>query len=118
MAVAGEAEEQEETFQGLLVGIVLAILLVYAVMAVQFESLRHPLIIMASLPFGFIGVVLVLLLTGTTFSLNAFLGAIILVGIAVNNAIVLVDYTNLLRRERGYSLVDAVIAAGRRRLRP
>ncbi|MCA9515349.1 MAG: efflux RND transporter permease subunit [Myxococcales bacterium] len=118
IAVAGEVEEQQDTFRGLLIGIILAILLVYAVMAVQFESLRHPLVVMAALPFGFIGVVLTLLVTGTTFSMNAFLGAIVLVGIAVNNAIVLVDYANLLRREQGYALLPAIIAAGRRRLRP
>lgn len=118
VAVAGEIEEQQDTFAGLFTGILLAILLVYAVMAIQFESLRHPMIVMAALPFGFIGVVFTLLLTDTTFSLNAFLGAIVLVGIAVNNAIVLVDYMNLLRREQGFALLDAVIAAGRRRLRP
>jgi hydrophobic/amphiphilic exporter-1 (mainly G- bacteria), HAE1 family len=91
---------------------------VFAVMAVQFESLRHPLIVMSAVPFGFVGVVLVLLATGTTFSLNAFLGSIVLVGIAVNNAIVLVDAANQLRREHGYDPVAAIADAGRRRLRP
>ncbi len=118
VAVGGELEEQEETFGNLLLGIVLAVFLVYAVMAVQFESLRHPLVVMVSVPFGFIGVVLALVATGTTFNMNSFLGAIVLVGIVVNNAIVLVDYTNLLRREDGLPVVDALVAACRRRLRP
>src|SRR5690606_8188302 len=118
LAVSGEHEEQEETFGGLAVGIILAILLVYAVMGVQFESLRHPLVIMAALPFGFVGVMLTLVLTDTTLNMNSFFGAVILVGIAVNNAIVLVDCTNMLRREHGLPLEHAVIEAGRRRLRP
>ena len=96
--VAGESEEQDKTFAGLTIGIVLALLLVFAVMAVQFESLRHPLLVMSAVPFGFVGVVIVLVVTGTTFSLNAFLGSIILVGIATNNAIVLVEAANQLRR--------------------
>lgn len=116
--VAGEAEEQEKTFAGLQIGIVLAILLVFAVMAVQFESLRHPLILMSAVPFGFVGVVVALLLSGTTFSLNAFLGSIILVGISVNNAIVLVDAANQLRATDGLDATEAIVEAGRRRLRP
>jgi len=116
--LAGETREQESTFAGLQIGIILAILLVFAVMAVQFESLRDPLIVMTSVPFGFVGVVLTLVVTGTTFSLNAFLGSIVLVGIAVNNAIVLVDAANLLRREHGFDTIAAVVEAGRRRLRP
>jgi len=118
VGVAGELEQQDETFGGLAVGVLLAILLVYAVMAVQFESLKDPMVVMVAIPFGFIGVVLTLVLTGTTLNMNSFLGTIVLVGIAVNNAIVLVDYTNLLRRERGLELVTALIEAGRRRLRP
>lgn len=118
LAVGGEHEQQQETFGGLAIGIVLAILLVYAVMGVQFESLRDPLVVMTSLPFGFVGVVGTLVLTGTTLNMNSFLGAIVLVGIVVNNAIVLVDYINLLRREHGMALEEAVIEGGRRRLRP
>jgi HAE1 family hydrophobic/amphiphilic exporter-1 len=116
--VAGEAQQQASTFEGLGVGILLAILLVFGVMAIQFESLRDPLLVMSSIPFGLVGVVLALWLTRTTFSLNAFLGCIVLVGIAVNNAIVLVDATNILRRERGLDLATAAIEAGRQRLRP
>src|SRR5690606_8805056 len=87
-------------------------------MAVQFESVRHPLVVMLAVPFAFIGVVLALLVTGTTFNMNSFLGAIVLVGIVVNNAIVLVDYANLLRREQGHALYRAVVTACKRRLRP
>jgi HAE1 family hydrophobic/amphiphilic exporter-1 len=115
--VAGESEEQDKTFAGLTIGIVLALLLVFAVMAVQFESLRHPLLVMSAVPFGFVGVVIVLVVTGTTFSLNAFLGSIILVGIATNNAIVLVEAANQLRQE-GLDATAAIVEAGRRRLRP
>jgi HAE1 family hydrophobic/amphiphilic exporter-1 len=118
LAISGEHAEQEKTFGGLFVGILLAIFLVYTVMAVQFESLVHPLIIMASVPFAFVGVVATLAITGTTFNMNSFLGAIVLVAIVVNNAIVLVDYINLLRRERAMPLYEAVVEAAHRRLRP
>jgi HAE1 family hydrophobic/amphiphilic exporter-1 len=118
IAIAGETRERDATFAGLGVGVVLAILLVFAVMAVQFESLRHPLIVMSAVPFGFAGVVAALVATGTTFSLNAFLGCIVLVGIAVNNAIVLIDTANLLRREQGLHVLAAILEASRRRLRP
>lgn len=118
IAVAGEAREQENTFRGLGVGIALAVLLVFAVMAVQFESLRNPILVMSAVPFGFVGVVLILVATGTSFSLNAFLGCIVLVGIAVNNAIVLVDTANLIRDERCLDAHGAMLEAGRQRLRP
>lgn len=117
LVVGGEAREQAATFAGLKVGIALAIMLVFAVMALQFESVRFPLLVMAAVPYGFVGVVATLLVTGTTFSLNAFLGTIVLVGIAVNNAIVLIDAANLLRRQ-GLSVLEAIVEAGRRRLRP
>lgn len=115
--LAGESREQQKTFAGLSVGIALALLLVFAVMAVQFESLKYPLIVMSAVPFGFVGVVLTLLATQTTFSLNAFLGSIVLVGIVVNNAIVLVDTATLLRSQ-GLDAASAIVEAGRRRLRP
>ena len=118
VSLGGELEEQREVFANLLVGVGLALFLVYTVMAVQFESLLQPLIIMTSVPFGLIGVLLALALTGTTFNMNSFLGLIVLVGIVVNNAIVLVDYINLQRREHGMELVDAIVSAGNRRLRP
>jgi HAE1 family hydrophobic/amphiphilic exporter-1 len=118
VVLAGELSEQEETFENLLAGILLACFLVYAVMAVQFESARQPLIVMASVPFALLGVVLALLATATTFNMNSFLGAIVLVGIVVNNAIVLIDAANLFRRERGLGVRQAMLEAGRRRLRP
>jgi HAE1 family hydrophobic/amphiphilic exporter-1 len=116
--LGGELEEQQKTFGTLLEGVLLALFLVYATMAIQFESLRHPLVVMLSVPFAFIGVVLTLLATGTTLNMNSLLGVIVLVGIVVNNAIVLIDYTNLLRREHDYPVHRAVVMAARRRLRP
>jgi HAE1 family hydrophobic/amphiphilic exporter-1 len=114
----GEFEEQQEAFRGLLLCLVLAVVLVYMVMAAQFESLRDPLVILVSIPLAAIGVILMLFLTDTTFNIQAFIGVIMLAGIVVNNAIVLVDYTNLLRRRDGLALRHAVELAGRRRLRP
>jgi HAE1 family hydrophobic/amphiphilic exporter-1 len=114
----GEYEEQQEAFRALLFCLVLAVILVYMVMAAQFESLRDPAIILFSIPVAGVGVVLMLFLTRTTFNIQAFIGVIMLAGIVVNNAIVLVDYTNLLRRRDGLPLRQAVELAGRRRLRP
>ena len=114
----GEYEEQEEAFQEMTFATILALALVYMVMAAQFESLRDPLLILFSIPLGAVGVVTTLVLTETTFNMQGFLGVIVLVGIVVNNAIVLVDYTNLLIREQGMRVREAVIVAGKRRLRP
>ncbi len=114
----GDYEEQQEAFGELLLGLVLALALVYVVMACLYESLRDPFVVMFSVPLAVIGVILILLLTDTTFNLQSYIGCIMLGGIVVNNAILLVDYTNLLRRESGYSLRDAIEEAGRRRLRP
>jgi multidrug efflux pump subunit AcrB len=97
--------------------LVLIIILVYIVMATQFESFRSPFIIMFSLPFAFTGVFLALWLTGTSMSIIAMIGAIMLVGIVVKNGIVMVDFTNLLR-DRGMSINQSVINAGKSRLRP
>ena len=113
-----EAEEQEKAFAQLRLMLILAIILVYAVMASQYESLRDPFIIMFSVPLAAIGVVLALKLTGTSFSLQAYIGVIMLAGIVVSNAILLVDYTNVLRRRDGIPLREAVETAGRVRLRP
>jgi hydrophobic/amphiphilic exporter-1 (mainly G- bacteria), HAE1 family len=113
-----EAEEQARAFSQLQLMLILAIILVYAVMASQYESLRDPFIIMFSVPLGAIGVVLALKLTGTTFSLQAYIGVIMLAGIVVSNAILLVDYTNILRRRDHVPLREAVAQAGRTRLRP
>jgi HAE1 family hydrophobic/amphiphilic exporter-1 len=113
-----EVEEQRRAFAQLQLMLILAIVLVYAVMASQYESLRDPFIIMFSVPLAAIGVVLALKLTGTTFSLQAYIGVIMLAGIVVSNAILLVDYTNVLRRRDGLPLREAVERGGRTRLRP
>jgi hydrophobic/amphiphilic exporter-1 (mainly G- bacteria), HAE1 family len=114
----GEYEDQQESYAQLMMGLLLALLLVYMVMAAQFESFIQPFVIMFSIPFASIGVLLILWLTGTSVNVQSFLGIIVLVGIVVNNAIVLVDYTNLLRREQGIELREAIELSGRRRLRP
>ena len=113
-----EVEEQAKAFNQLRLLLVLAILLVYAVMASQYESMRDPFIIMFSVPLAAIGVVLALKLTATPFSLQAYIGVIMLAGIVVSNAILLVDYTNVLRRRDAIPLRAAVERAGRTRLRP
>jgi HAE1 family hydrophobic/amphiphilic exporter-1 len=113
-----EVEEQQRAFNELLLTLVLALILTYAVMASQYESLKDPFIIMFSVPLAAIGVVGALLLTGTTFSLQAYIGVIMLAGIVISNAILLVDYTNVLRRRDGLPLREAVELAGRTRLRP
>ncbi|MGE0043071.1 MAG: efflux RND transporter permease subunit [Vicinamibacterales bacterium] len=113
-----EVEEQNRSFRELQLVLVLAIILVYTVMASQYESLRDPFIIMFSVPMAAIGVVGALLLTGTAFSMQAYIGVIMLAGIVVSNAILLVDYTNTLRRRDGMPLRQAVELAGRNRLRP
>jgi HAE1 family hydrophobic/amphiphilic exporter-1 len=118
MGFGAEAEEQARAFAQLRLMLILAIILVYAVMASQYESLRDPFIIMFSVPLAAIGVVLALKLTGTSFSLQAYIGVIMLAGIVVSNAILLVDYTNVLRRRDNVPLREAVETAGRVRLRP
>ena len=113
----GEAEEQKKAFVDLGLLLVLGIILVYMVMAAQFESLLDPFIIMFAVPFTFTGVFLAFLATGTTLSIITFLGIIMLMGIVVNNAIVLISYINILRG-RGYSMLEAVTQGGKDRLRP
>lgn len=113
----GQVEEQEESFQQLGWLFLIGIILVYMVMAGQFEAFGHPFVIMFSVPFALTGVAFAFLLTGVPISVQGFLGIVMLVGTVVNNAIVLVDYTNLLKA-RGLKLYEAVEEAGRRRLRP
>jgi HAE1 family hydrophobic/amphiphilic exporter-1 len=113
-----EVEEQAKSFAQLKVVLILAVLLVYAVMASQYESLRDPFIIMFSIPTASIGVVGGLLLTRTAFSMQAYIGIIMLAGIVVSNAILLVDYINTLRHRDGMPLRQAVEIGGRTRLRP
>jgi HAE1 family hydrophobic/amphiphilic exporter-1 len=114
----GEYEDQQKAQNALFIALVLAVLLVYMVMAAQFENLLDPFVVMFSIPMASIGVLLTLWLTGTTFNIQSYIGMVMLAGIVVNNAIVLVDYTNLMRRRDGLPLIEAVIESGRRRLRP
>jgi len=114
----GDFEEQEKAFRELLISIILALMLVYMVMAMQFESVRDPFIVMFSVPLAVIGVIWMLLITGTTFNMQSYIGCIMLGGIVVNNAILLVDHTNLLRRRDKMAVRQAIEEAGRRRLRP
>lgn len=113
----GDYEEQQKSFRELLMSFVLALVLVYMVMASLYESLRYPFVVMFSVPLAAIGVILMLFFTDTTFNVQSYIGCIMLGGIAVNNAILLVDHINLLRR-RDMPVRAAIIEAGRRRLRP
>ncbi len=117
LKVTGTAEDLRESFLYLGLAFMAAVLLVYMVMASQFESLLHPFVIILSVPLAGIGVVAALYLTGTSISVTAAIGVILLVGIVVNNAIVLVDFVNQLR-EGGMPLRQAIETAGRLRLRP
>jgi HAE1 family hydrophobic/amphiphilic exporter-1 len=117
-AVGGQQEEMASSIRSLLYAMGLAIFLVYLVMASQFESFLHPFVIIFTLPLGAIGVVLALVLSGNSVNVVALIGAVMLAGIVVNNAIVLIDAVNRLRREEGLSKHDALLEAGRRRLRP
>lgn len=115
--VSGQNEEMQESFRSMQFALILAVFLVYLVMASQFESLIHPFVILFTIPLALVGAVLALYLTGTTVNVVAFIGVIMLVGIVVNNAILLVDTINLLRRE-GQDKTPAILEAGRSRLRP
>ena len=117
LEVGGTVEDQGDAFTDLMTLFVLIVILVYIVMATQFESLKFPFIIMFTIPFAFTGVFLALWLTSTPLSLIALIGAIMLVGIVTKNGIVMVDYMNLLI-ERGSGVFEAVIAGGKSRLRP
>ncbi len=114
----GDYEEQQEAFRELLIGLILALVLVYMVLASLYESLRDPFVVMLSVPLAIVGVVWMLYATGTTFNLQSYIGCIMLGGIVVNNAILLVDYTNHLRRSEKMNMRNAIEEAGRRRLRP
>jgi CzcA family heavy metal efflux pump len=117
LRLSGNVEQQEKTFRDLLLAFTLAILLVYVVMASQFQSLLDPFIIMFTVPLGIVGVFWTLFLTNTTLSVTSFQGVIVMVGIVVSNGILLVDYTNHMRM-RGVELREAVVRAGRTRLKP
>ena len=114
---AGENEEIQSLFLDLALGLIVAILIVYMVMAIQFQSLKYPLIILGTIPLAFTGGMIALLVTGSNLSLVALVGFVLLVGIVVNNGIVLIDYMNQLK-EQGYGVIDAIVTAGQTRLRP
>ena len=118
ISIGGQNKEMSVSFDSMRFAILLAIFLVYLVMASQFESLLHPFVIMFTIPFGLIGVILILLLTNTTISVVVLIGVIMLAGIVVNNAIILVDYINNLRRTKGLAKMDAIKEACEVRLRP
>ena len=115
--IAGSYEDQQESNRDLGTLAILILILVFIVMAAQFESLTYPFIIMLSVPFGLSGILIALALTGTTMNVMSILGGVMLIGIVVKNGIVLIDYTMLLR-ERGLGLIQASVRAGRSRLRP
>ncbi|MEW6411887.1 MAG: efflux RND transporter permease subunit [Candidatus Zixiibacteriota bacterium] len=115
---SGEYEEQQEAQYDFFLSVVMALILIYMVMAAQFERFLDPLIVMVAVPMAIIGVVPTLLLTGTSLNMQSLMGIIMLIGIVVNNAIVLVDYINLMRREYGLEIREAVVQAGKLRLRP
>jgi HAE1 family hydrophobic/amphiphilic exporter-1 len=117
VTVGGAYEDQMESFRDLGMLMLLSLILVYLVMASQFESLMIPLVIMFSVPFSFTGVIWALFITHTTLSVIAGLGAVLLIGIVVKNGIVLVDFINLMR-DRGYEMTEAIALSGRSRLRP
>lgn len=118
IVMTGDYEEQQESFRELIFSFLLAVVLVYMVMAVQYESLYDPLIVMATVPLGLAGVVFVLFITGTTLNIQSFIGCIMLGGIVVNNSILLVDHINDLRREQKMELMQAVMEASKDRCRP
>jgi hydrophobic/amphiphilic exporter-1 (mainly G- bacteria), HAE1 family len=114
----GDYEEQQKAFKELLLAFVLALVLIYMVMASLYESLKYPFVVMFSVPLAGIGAIIILFLTDTTFNIQSFIGCIMLGGIVVNNAILLVDHINLLRTRDGILIKEAIMEAGRRRLRP
>ncbi len=115
--MSGAVEDLQDSMKDLMLLLLLSLVLTYLVMASQFESMKTPFIIMFSIPFAFTGVILAHLLTGTTMSVISMVGGVMLVGIVVKNAIVLVDYINLMR-ERGLELKEAIVVSGKSRLRP
>jgi HAE1 family hydrophobic/amphiphilic exporter-1 len=117
LLVSGKFEEQQKAFHELVISLVLALILVYMVLACQYESLRDPVVVMVSVPVAAVGVLLILFLTKTTLNLQSYIGCIMLGGIVVNNAILLVDQAGQLGRD-GTPVKEAVAEAGRRRLRP
>lgn len=118
LVVAGQSRELESSIRSMQMALLLAVFLVYLVMASQFESFRQPMVIMTSVPLALVGAVLSLWVTATPISVVALIGVVMLAGIVVNNAIVLLDTVNQLRRDQGLELTDALREGGRLRLRP
>ena len=118
LVFSGEYEEQEKAKGDFMLSLFLALALIYMVMAAQFERFIDPLIVMIAVPLAVIGVVPTLLITGTSLNIQSLMGVVMLVGIVVNNAIVLVDYINLMRREQKLDISEAVRRSCRLRLRP
>lgn len=116
--IAGAFEQQQEAFAELIVSLLMALLLVYMVLACQYESLRDPVVVMVAVPLAAIGVLVTLFLTQTTLDVQSYIGCIMLGGIVVNNAILLVDQAGRLRRIDRLPTSEAIAEAGRRRLRP
>ncbi len=115
--ITGEEQQRQESFSSLKFALILSLILVYMVLASQFESLLHPFTIVLSIPLAFVGAVGIFLVLGRPLNIMAFIGIIMLAGIAVNNSIILVDAVGQLRRE-GMPCIDALLEAGRRRIRP
>lgn len=118
LVYGGEYEEQQKAQTDYIISIFMALVLIYMVMAAQFERFLDPIIVMFSVPVAIVGVVPTMLLTGTTMNMQSIMGVIMLIGIVVNNAIVLVDYINLMRRDKNLNVFNAVIESGKLRLRP
>ena len=118
MVIAGDHEEQSESFSQLLLALILAVFLVYMIMASLYESLRDPFVVMFTLPLAIIGVLVTLFITSTTFNVQSFIGVIMLIGIVINNAILIVDQATRLLSKLNTTPSLAVLEAGRRRLRP
>jgi multidrug efflux pump subunit AcrB len=114
----GEVSNMTQSFQSLGFGFLLAVVLIYLIMVAQFRSFLDPFIILFAVPLGLIGVLLILFLTGTTLNVQSFMGVIFMVGIAVSNSILVVEFANRQRAEHGLSPLEAAIEAGRVRLRP
>jgi HAE1 family hydrophobic/amphiphilic exporter-1 len=115
--MAGEEVKRKESMGGLTFALILSVILVYMVMAAQFESLLHPFTILLTIPLSLVGTVLTFFILGYTFNIMAYIGMIMLAGIAVNDSIILVDKINQLRSE-GMPGREAIIEAGRQRIRP
>ncbi|MDH6344008.1 HAE1 family hydrophobic/amphiphilic exporter-1 [Parabacteroides sp. PFB2-12] len=117
VTVTGEEEKRQESMRSLLFALILSVILVYMVLASQFESLLHPFTILLTIPLAVVGAILLFFLTGTTINMMGFIGIVMLVGIAVNNSIILVDRINQLKLQ-GMELTEAIVEAGQQRIRP